>query len=721
MQASPVMDEYPEVTPTESDDAPAESIPEWSTLEARRRRTFVFLLFAAVYVGYHLVSRWVEYPLFHLDWYYFGGEDWPKLPIWSWPWREPEFAYRWFLTLLPLIAWASIILFLLTRISYLTHRRIAFVVVLLGLTFFEGDMRWYNMAKKHVSWNEILAVLDQDASSDLGLRSSDYEDFAWQFAYHVLFLSLCAFFAGPEPRLILRAIWNGPIGVQTRNCIQAIWSGPISATYFGIACRRLYHADVALWLENSMFRVLGWLDSRPAFACIVVLVMIDPIVIWALDKEKQDNQTERTVIRHIALANPLRWHSLDRAWDRVVLAYSEESQELAAANSAMRELDTLSISARGPILAIPKRKVPQQPDSILILQSESWSAEIFNETEMPYLNEFAKKCLRLKRHYSAANATHYGVLGLLHGNPVTFFTGPRTTHRPNPYLDHFKDHGYKSRLITRAVMGHHKLGHYLPNWTEPVSEPGGDWKVIPEIHEELAKPEPRLVYSFYHATHYPYDHDNEPRFKKYLPEVEYEFNYNRSGLSEWKEQIVNRYKNTMVQMDDWFRDILQKVDHSKTIVVITGDHGEEFFQQGRLGHCSSLNIHQTMTPCMVYIPGVEPADVNFVTSHADIMPTIADALGHAKKPETLGQSLFEPVSFRFAVVSHFEYSKCMLWAVATEDRMAVFERDYRDNIEIISLTDCNGNRKTYRDDAQLWDDRFRIIRRVEEQLRASKE
>jgi uncharacterized protein len=301
---------------------------------------------------------------------------------------------------------------------------------------------------------------------------------------------------------------------------------------------------------------------------------------------------------------------------------------------------------------------------------------------------------------------------------VTFFTGPRSTHRPNPYLDHFKEQGYKTRLISRQVMSHHSLGHYLPNWTEPVSEPGNDSAVVPVIHEELAKPGPHLVYSFYHATHYPYSHDNEPRYKKYMPEVDDKFNYNRSGLFEWKDQIVNRYKNTMLQMDDWYRDILEKVDLSKTIVIITGDHGEEFFQQGRLGHCSSLNIHQTMTPCLVYIPGVEPADVTFVTSHADIMPTIADALGHEKKPATLGQSFFEPVSFRYAILSHFEYAKCKLWAVATEDRMAVFERDYWDNVEIMSLTNWKGQRQAYIGDADIWNDRFRIIRRVEEELRA---
>jgi hypothetical protein len=655
------------------------------------------LLFAAAYVGYQVIMRWVEYPLFRGDWYYFGGDP----PPWY------EYVYRWFLTLLPLAAWTAVIMFLLTRVRFLTHRRVAFVVVFLSLVFLEGNMRWYNVSNNHVSWTEIQAFFDVDASSDLGLSAADYSDIGWRFGYHILFLSLCALFAGPEPRLLVQGLWNGPLG----------------RTYFGIACRWFFLRGPIIWLhlEAGIFRVLGWLDSKVAFACVAGLVMIDPVVIWALDGEKHNSQGDRTVVRLIADTNPLRMHSLDRGWNKVVFYYSEEAQDMAAANTAMRQLDSLSTGAKGPPLAIPKRNVPAQPDNVLILQAETLSAEMFSQTDMPFLNEFSKKCIRLNQHFSAAYATHYGIMGLLHGSPVTFFTGPREPNRPNPYLDHFKDHGYKTRLITRSVMSHHHLGDYLPNWTEPVSEPKGDFLCIPEIHEELEKPGPHLVYSFYHATHYPYDHDDEPRFKKYLPEVAYDFNYNRSGLFEYKEEIVNRYKNTLLNMDVWYRDILEKVDLSRTIVIITGDHGEEFFQQGRLGHCSSLNIHQTRTPCFVYIPGVEPTDVTFSTSHADIMPTIADALGHEKKPETLGQSLFAPVSFRYAVLSHFEYTKCKVWAVATEDRMAIFDRDYWDNVAISGLMDWKGQPKTYRAEADAWSDSFRIIRRVEQELRATRD
>jgi hypothetical protein len=743
------MAESPDVPSTARAEIRSESAPEWSTFAGQRRRLLLFLIFAAAYIGYHLVvsaewegdppswipesltplvswllswlppSRgWVFEPFFNGDWYYFGG-----VPP---PWYDIEYLYRWFLTMLPLAAWVAILFFLLTRVRFLAHRHVAFVIIFLGLVFFEGDMRWYNMSKKHATLTDILVVLDVDASSDLGLRDSDYEEIRKHLTDHLLYLSILALLAGPELRLCLRAIgnsavgailltiWNGTVGA----CILAIWNGPLGRTWFARAGWWMWHALV--WFRP---RFLDWLDSKAAFACVAALVMVDPVVIWALEKGREDTQGERTVTRYIADANPLRWQSLDRTWGRMVLGFTEEGRDLAAANAAMRDLDSFAPAVKDPILALPKPKPAAKPYNILILQAETLNAKVFDETDLPYISEFKKKCLRLNNHFSVANATHYGIMGLLHGNPVTFFTGPRPAdrHRPNEYLDHFKDHGYKTRLITRSVMSHHKLGHYLPNWTEPVSEPPGDWKVIPKIHEELAQPGPRLVYSFYHATHYPYDHTDEPPYQKYQPEVDYEFKYKRPNLPEWREQIVNRYKNTLLELDTWYKDILDRVDLDNTIVFITGDHGEEFFEQGRLGHCSSLNIHQTMTPGFLYIPGVQPADVTFVTSNADILPTIADALGHQKKPESLGQSLFEPVSFRYAVLSHFDYTRCLIWAIATDDRMTHFERDYWDNVQIMSLTNWKGERLPYRSDAASWEDHFRIIRRVEEKLRVSRE
>src|SRR5262245_29893625 len=49
--------------------------PEWDQYPAQRRRLLLFLILAGLYVAYHVVFRWVEYPLFRAtDWYYFGRE-----------------------------------------------------------------------------------------------------------------------------------------------------------------------------------------------------------------------------------------------------------------------------------------------------------------------------------------------------------------------------------------------------------------------------------------------------------------------------------------------------------------------------------------------------------------------------------------------------------------------------------------------------------------------
>ena len=234
-------------------------MPEWSTFAAQRRRTLLFLIFAAICVAYQMIvpadwfmdwtgidafhgRGWVAYPLFSGDRYFFGGDP----P----PWYET--LYRWFLTLLPLAAWVAIIFFVLTRRPLPDPSARCIARCRSGLIFLEGDMRWFQMSQKHVSWNDILAAFDVHASADLGLHSSEYEEIAWQFAYHLLFLASLAFLAGPEPR------W----------CVQAIWNGPSAGPMPGSSADGCYRAIVKLRLEAALFGVLGWLDSKAAFACL---------------------------------------------------------------------------------------------------------------------------------------------------------------------------------------------------------------------------------------------------------------------------------------------------------------------------------------------------------------------------------------------------------------------------------------------------------------------
>jgi hypothetical protein len=89
-----------------------------------------------------------------------------------------------------------------------------------------------------------------------------------------------------------------------------------------------------------------------------------------------------------------------------------------------------------------------------------------------------------------------------------------------------------------------------------------------------------------------------------------------------------------------------------TIVIITGDHGEEFMEKGRWGHNSEFTEEQMRVPLVLRIPNIEPTLVNLMTSHLDIAPTLLPILGVKNRSDevSLGINLFgkEPPAYIIA-------------------------------------------------------------------------
>ncbi|MEA1881068.1 MAG: sulfatase-like hydrolase/transferase, partial [Candidatus Marinimicrobia bacterium] len=63
-----------------------------------------------------------------------------------------------------------------------------------------------------------------------------------------------------------------------------------------------------------------------------------------------------------------------------------------------------------------------------------------------------------------------------------------------------------------------------------------------------------------------------------------------------------------------------------TVIVVLGDHGEEFNEFGRFAHSYSFKNVQASTPFVMHIPGYSNSQYK-VTSHADVMPTVMDYIG----------------------------------------------------------------------------------------------
>jgi arylsulfatase A-like enzyme len=82
----------------------------------------------------------------------------------------------------------------------------------------------------------------------------------------------------------------------------------------------------------------------------------------------------------------------------------------------------------------------------------------------------------------------------------------------------------------------------------------------------------------------------------------------------------------------------------RAILLYTSDHGEEFFEHGGLGHARSLWSEQIDVPLLMHLPGqTEGADLQALTGHIDIAPTVLHALGQAVPDSMSGLSLLHVV------------------------------------------------------------------------------
>jgi arylsulfatase A-like enzyme len=97
------------------------------------------------------------------------------------------------------------------------------------------------------------------------------------------------------------------------------------------------------------------------------------------------------------------------------------------------------------------------------------------------------------------------------------------------------------------------------------------------------------------------------------------------------------------------------------MLVVTADHGDEQWENGRLGHESGQDETLLHVPLLVHYPPLFPAGrVEHGSEGIDIMPTIADALGVPADAEWQGASLIPAahgVHVDPGLISSSEYEK----------------------------------------------------------------
>ncbi len=111
-----------------------------------------------------------------------------------------------------------------------------------------------------------------------------------------------------------------------------------------------------------------------------------------------------------------------------------------------------------------------------------------------------------------------------------------------------------------------------------------------------------------------------------------------------KDHVRALYDSNVSYQDDLLGQMIEKLKGwgvwDQTMLIITADHGDEQWEDGRVGHGGSVRDMLVHVPLLVHYPAVFPAaKVTEGTEGIDIVPTLADVLGVQNDPEWQGMSL----------------------------------------------------------------------------------
>ncbi|MBK7536697.1 MAG: sulfatase-like hydrolase/transferase [Myxococcales bacterium] len=111
-----------------------------------------------------------------------------------------------------------------------------------------------------------------------------------------------------------------------------------------------------------------------------------------------------------------------------------------------------------------------------------------------------------------------------------------------------------------------------------------------------------------------------------------------------KDHVRAIYDSNVSYQDDLLRQLIEKLTAAgvwdKTMLIITADHGDEQWEDGKVGHGASSRNQLVHVPLLIHYPPLFPAgSVHEGAEVIDITPTLADALGVAADPQWQGTSL----------------------------------------------------------------------------------
>lgn len=149
-----------------------------------------------------------------------------------------------------------------------------------------------------------------------------------------------------------------------------------------------------------------------------------------------------------------------------------------------------------------------------------------------------------------------------------------------------------------------------------------------------------FIYIHYMDPHYPYtpkdkffSHPNKREFTTSFPLQKSVLSLPGEEGHSIIQEAINAYDDEILFNDKMIGRLMQTLKnknmYSNSIIIITSDHGEEFFEHGNCEHGNSLYDEVLKVPLIIRLPDKIHKTINQIANQVDILPTILSLL---KKP-----------------------------------------------------------------------------------------
>ncbi|MGE3920567.1 MAG: DUF3413 domain-containing protein [Gammaproteobacteria bacterium] len=324
------------------------------------------------------------------------------------------------------------------------------------------------------------------------------------------------------------------------------------------------------------------------------------------------------------------------------------------------EVNTYQPNQKNIVMHYPLKPLvcntPKKQLNLVIIAIDSWRFDSITPSIMPNLFNFSKNSEHYLQHFSGGNGTRAGIFSLFYGLPATYWDSALNTHKDPVLIDTLLNEQYKTKILASAeltlpefnktvFLKIHSLATKSPGKNPLVRDQYITKSAISFIKSNKNKNKPFFTFLFYDSAH---SFCGIPNLEKPFPISPKPCDRFTLSHTNNPTPYINRYKNALYFIDKQIYEIiktLKKTNHfNDTVIVITGDHGQEFNDNhsGYWGHASNFTNFQIQTPLLIYWPGKKPKIINYQTTHYDIVPTLLNHLLGCQTPSfnySVGQEL----------------------------------------------------------------------------------